>query len=166
MTTQQTKWGPEIPVDGERPEWLGDADTMQYTHRIEAPGSWGRGVARYWNWDDEDWACVVAIRLPADHPHYAQPEAPTPSPELTARMVGIVKRITAFTGNDVIIAENPRAPIFNISAEARAIAAELEPVDGDRNEAERIAYDMEGALPRDLVEAGIKAGRALAEARK
>ncbi|ANC85450.1 hypothetical protein [Sphingomonas sp. NIC1] len=77
----------------------------------------------------------------------------TPSPELTARMVAFVRVVANCTpteGSEVdrLIVEN-----------ARAFMAELDPVDGDRNEAERIAYDMEGALPRDLVEAGIKAGR-------
>lgn len=72
------EWGPAIAVDGKRPGWLAIDQVAQYQHRIERDGSWGKGAARHWNWNDEDWQCVTAIRLPADHPHYRQAEAAVP----------------------------------------------------------------------------------------
>jgi len=68
------QWGPEIVVDGKRPEWLKDDDRFCYFHN----------EANYWVNDTkaEDWEepiggfrWVTAIRLPADHPHYKR--APT-----------------------------------------------------------------------------------------
>lgn len=158
------EWGPAIAVDGKRPGWLQDLQPIR--------GTYNHG--RYpWVGDDTylakqfHWEHVASIRLPADHPHYlarfferddsvATPQ-PTPQadtkPDLTARMEALVRAMvrpnTMHWGGDY--------------TEARAIVALLpEPVDPDTEEAERIAYEMQEALPRDLVEAGIKRGRALA----
>ena len=82
--------------------------------------------------------------------------------KLANALVDLMQLSTPDTGRRVVANCTPTegSEVDRLIVEnARAFMAELDPVDGDRNEAERIAYDMEGALPRDLVEAGIKAGR-------
>jgi len=142
MTDQASAvdWGPAIPVNGKRPEWLGDAETLQYNHQIEADGHFSSSIARYWRWADDDWDCVVAIRLPASHPYYArQPEqlaesaknAPPPiPPEVVERMVAFVRAC-----------DHISLPTDGWQfTEARAIVALLpEPVDPDLVEARELA---------------------------
>lgn len=160
MTTQQTK------VDWERPieAWntiTGATKPMQLEGETVSGGYFTEDCPdatesnTWWRKDGTSWCVGSPWRIR----NAAQPEAPTPSPELTARMVAL----------EAIVADLAAQLPLNyqrFSDLHDRAAALLKPVDGDRNEAERIAYDMEGALPRDLVEAGIKAGRALAEAGK
>lgn len=55
---------------------------------------------------------------------FAQPEEPTPSPDLTARMVALVTKVAAYPTTTTNVDDWVR--------EAAAIKADLEPVDGDR----------------------------------
>ena len=141
-------WGDEIAVNGKRPEWLADDQAMQYQHRIEQDGNWGNSPARHWNWNNEDWQCVTAIRLPADHPHYATLSAPT-APNTPAgysdEVVGRISRaLRAYARNDPSLILTGKS----IAAELYALADLLpEPADGDLAEArelEAIASERNG----------------------
>jgi len=127
-------FGPEIKVDGKRPEWLGD---------YKGPLGYSRGADSWYGPCEEDpdfwtevdivngrgWNSVCAIRLPANHPHYQQ-NAPTPD----ERAVALVKRLASLSPDHL-----PRAFEFApIQDEARAIVAALEPVDPDVLEARNI----------------------------
>lgn len=115
----------------------------------------------------------------------AQPEAPTPSPELTARMVAFVRMGQKLPG--MTFPEGH--PIGVFFAEMDAIAAELEPVDPDLIEARTLAVQLAhaqeagqtgGAISSirngefdeaplwgiPVLREAIKRGRALAEAGK
>lgn len=66
-----TEWGPEIKVDGVRPDWLGGDVPIFYKDRH---GDW---YGDYSEWfahhiDDRDWS---VFRLLVDHPYYSKPEA-------------------------------------------------------------------------------------------
>lgn len=65
-----TQWGPAIEVNGVRPDWLRDADTVTVRggsgHWYKHPVQWDK----YITWDS-----VKAIRLPADHPYYKATDA-------------------------------------------------------------------------------------------
>lgn len=83
----EIEWGPEIAVDGERPEWLGDVD-VGHTVTIcglETQYPWNTGDSEHitdmgeWVWPDID-----AIRLPASHPAY----------------IAIAKGFTPWSGGD------------------------------------------------------------------
>jgi len=66
-------WGPEIAVDGKRPEWLEISDFPSGSQGF-ARTSWGWVGNRDRSDPIEEWAwsSITHIRLPADHPHYAQ----------------------------------------------------------------------------------------------
>lgn len=77
-------WGPEIRVEGKRPEWLRDSDKILWSAKKE----WGfkEAVAgETINWRGANG--TVTIRLPANHPHYRQPTTPELDPALWDRMV-------------------------------------------------------------------------------
>ncbi len=59
-------WGPEIAVEGKRPEWLAGHELLPYIRE-------GRPTQHVWRADDptKKWECIQTIRLPADHPHYS-----------------------------------------------------------------------------------------------
>lgn len=86
------KWGAEIAVvDGKRPEFLVQQDVKRML--IVFPGGFERKPV-----DDCDpleewgWSSILAIRLPANHPHYQkQAEAPAIDPALVERMVALVR---------------------------------------------------------------------------
>lgn len=112
----------------------------------------------------------------------AQPEVngnsrtPTPSPELTARMVGLEEALTWIA--DFVAKKRQGTDDWFDLAEIeqvarRAITAELEPVDGDWEQAKRLTAELfPYAAPQNehalwkMAHAGLKAGRALAEAGK
>ena len=60
--------GPEIPIDGKRPDWLGDDECCA----IFDDSSWlGLGFeipSKNWHWHEG----ITLIRLRADHPYYQQ----------------------------------------------------------------------------------------------
>lgn len=57
------QFGDAIEVKGARPSWLTDGAAIQYRHRIDPEGYWGKGSANYSHWNALDWECVTAIRL-------------------------------------------------------------------------------------------------------
>jgi len=62
-------WGDSIPVKGVRPAWLRD-ESIQWAVRT-SPGYFTETTAAsVRTFDREDWAAIVSIRLPADHPYY------------------------------------------------------------------------------------------------
>lgn len=76
----EIEWGPEIAVDGKRPEWLGDGDeVIRVTNeaRTEDHTSIVAESATYW-------PNVGHIRLPASHPAY----------------IAIAKGFTPWSGGD------------------------------------------------------------------
>lgn len=62
------EWGPEIAVNGVRPEWLKDDVRCIIRDGDEWLGENWDARARNWNFHVD----VTAIRLPADHPYYKQ----------------------------------------------------------------------------------------------
>lgn len=127
-TLTPMEFGPEIKVDGKRPEWLKDDEKFGWKR---VTGTW----TAFSDWTATErslnWSEVQSIRLPANHPHYA---TPTPderavAPELVARLVAVVKE-QVYAHRNVT---NPAPSLI----EARAILAALEPV--DRAEAKRLA---------------------------
>ncbi|NYD88768.1 hypothetical protein [Sphingomonas melonis] len=170
-------WGPEIAVDGKRPKWLGDyigpLRWMNCDQRY--PGVWLQDSSEL-NWGNyltSNHGAITAIRLPADHPHYAtlsHPTAPIPSevgPEVVAMALSFVKEAADRIKGDSLFWDS-------FIDKARAIAALLpEPVDADLVEARRIAADHYGGNPWiaegecdedktvQIALAAIKRGRAL-----
>lgn len=66
--TDKIEWGPEIAVNGVRPDWLGDTDKIQWN---DCRGYWGRWmVYGFVLAADVGWQNITAIKLPADHPAY------------------------------------------------------------------------------------------------
>lgn len=63
------EWGPEIPVNGKRPEWL--ADDARVWVKWPEWSMFSNGIQVY-TIERSMWADVTALRLPADHPHYQQ----------------------------------------------------------------------------------------------
>ena len=60
-----TEWGPEIDVNGARPEWLGENQEIHF-HWVD--GSHGDWIARDFN--GREWRKCRALQLPASHPYY------------------------------------------------------------------------------------------------
>jgi len=116
------EFGPEIKVDGKRPEWFYGYDGalgyqrdsgVWYGPNTDSPMAWTESEILS---NKNGWSSIVAIRLPANHPHYT---TPTRTP-LEDRMVALVKAIGS---------ETSMAAWLDHTAEARAILAEMEPVD-------------------------------------
>ncbi|WP_294138276.1 hypothetical protein [Sphingomonas sp.] len=176
----EINWGPEIRVDGKRPEWLGDGPQPMMVHNAVGWHTWRSCqvdpalVAWSFNTGRPN---VDLIRLPADHPHYATlsrataPNGAEVGPEVVERMIALVRRMG---GNSSI-----GQPFYEFEAithaaahydEARAIVALLpEPVDVDGVEAAKIAkgmiYGNDDSVSHDrivrLLKDAIKRGRAL-----
>lgn len=149
-STSPVEWGPEIRVDGKRPEWLGSfAKRIVYQRDGKdwydpspfSPDMWSeRDIS-----DNRDgWASVTAIRLPADHPHYRQPTTPERDPALWDRMAALVRRMGTIYRDAGSPAElPPRNYDMRDYAEARDIQNLLpKPVDPDLIEAREIAASM------------------------
>lgn len=74
---ENIEWGPVIPVDGKRPEWLEDgvqvlvhwSDGQKHDYPSHCIHGWDVGIPRF--------------QLPADHPHYPPADTPTPDPQWT-----------------------------------------------------------------------------------
>lgn len=62
------EWGPEIPVDGKRPDWLDDEQICRPCWAGITCGEYGAPARCVYGWDT-----VTAIKLPADHPIYNAP---------------------------------------------------------------------------------------------
>jgi len=100
-------WGPEIAIDGKRPEWLEISDFPSGSQGF-ARTSWGWVGNRDRSYPIEKWAwsIITHIRLPADHPHYTafKPHpAPSPSevgPEVVERLIGAVRELAARDNGD------------------------------------------------------------------
>lgn len=76
----EIEWGPEIAVDGKRPEWLGDGEWVEcYGKHLD----WWDGCGgRADEWDG--WKDYTAIKLPASHSAY----------------IAIAKGFTPWSGGD------------------------------------------------------------------
>lgn len=70
---EKIQWGPEIEVHGKRPEWLED-ERIQLAVRTSPKNFTKCTGSTQRHFDLDDWKAIVAIRLPADHPHYAMME--------------------------------------------------------------------------------------------
>ncbi len=136
----EINWGPEIAVEGKRPAWLRGVQAC-----LMKTGAWctwqpptPRNPAEEWAWSHGDGRPnITAIRLPADHPHYATHNTPTaPSGgEVGPEVVPMVERMTvaefhAFTvsllgsvkeaGGDMLTALRD-ASVAGINARARSL---------------------------------------------
>ena len=192
----EVEWGPEIPVNGVRPAWLRQTDMVQ----LKTQMGW-RAVHDGWtdpkmsppleNWawsHSNGGACIVAIRLPANHPHYAAgraTNAPTPpvqgqsgvrtGVECLERMEALVRRMADYYNTGSSDDEAIAHEALSWMREAHSLRALLlEPVDGDLVEARLIADGYLDAPSKDIEDGGwdssdvvqaaleaIKRGRAL-----
>lgn len=124
-------WGPEIAVNGKRPDWLKDKDWVTFRNTASYSEKWSEKHhaedIRFGGGIRSD-PYVTLIRLPADHPHYATQQPRTaPSggevgPEVLERMIACL-RAAAAVAKDSVFGQSGYA------SEARAIVALLEPVD-------------------------------------
>lgn len=149
------EFGPEIKVDGVRPEWLLGSDRFEY-QTVACGGS----KTCWHSWLYPEWSTVTAIRLPATHPRYnlithtytVRPEdeaallasdplsRPTRderavAPELVERMRALIETMASCDG---------AAFVLEYKDQARAIVAALEPVDPMLLEARKIVADQYG----------------------
>ena len=179
-------WGPEIAVNGKRPEWLADDDRMQC---LPSP-DWKVGADWVHPLDDNHaWACLTHIRLPADHPHYAaqEPRTAPSGGEVGSEVVdalrgALTRSVTALNDWLATYADDLCDPEHVATARARiaefgtlayiaevqqqnraALALLPEPVDADRVEAVDLLDSFGEAFPDavSLATAAIKRGRAL-----
>lgn len=130
------EFGPEIKVNGVKPEWLGDDDAMEYRHFMDRPEDGMIPAPKHGGWSAGDWKCVTAIRLLADHTCYDQN---TPTPDERAVAPAIVERMRKLVeqmANDHY--DLPR----HTADEARAIVAALEPVDPMLLEARQVVAGL------------------------
>lgn len=65
MTTSE--YGPWLPVNGKRPEWLKDEDRIQWTSSRTSRAYWHEGVEPWKAKIILDWCSKKEIRLPKDH---------------------------------------------------------------------------------------------------
>lgn len=133
MSVTDFAWGPEIKVDGVRPEWLKDYDVWQW--RIARDPHFKDGIAPSEYEKARTFGLIEAIRLPANHPHYT---TPTPderavAPELVSRLVELVEKMSV---------EDFAQAWREWRNEARAIVAALEPVDPDKEIIDAMARAM------------------------
>lgn len=186
---QAIDWGAEIPVDGKRPEWLDGYDGPVRWFNCDQPCGvtlLKSGRLNWGNYYGMEKGGVHAIRLPADHPHYAWQasghslgnnnlgtnDVPTP-PQ------GIAPEVVTLTGEQANMLRKLLAWVKAVPGpfadEAAACLAMMEPVDGDLLEARRIAADHvpfaaekllsgqeDGTASIKAVLAAIKRGRSLA----
>lgn len=130
-------WGPEIRVNGKRPEWLADGDIIQWSWAGDGDVWLGKGTParRYFQPGEGD--AILRIRLPANHPHYRQPTTPELDPALWDRMVALVR----------LIDRDWRYAQGEIFDQARAIVAALpKPVDPDDDATKQLLDDLGWAL--------------------
>lgn len=85
----EINWGPEIAVEGKRPEWLACNDEVLLRECGLEPYKVSMLVGEI-EWHEE----VEAIRLPADHPHYATPQPRTAPSGGEAQVVRLRAAIT------------------------------------------------------------------------
>lgn len=157
------QWGPEIAVEGVKPDWLTQNDVV----RLKTGVGWTSvHTGRYDRVSSpiEDWAWtfrggsanILAIALPADHPHYSQAVTRTTDEQLTH----YAERCKAL----VIEMASQSGPKPRFIERARAIVASMVEVDGDVEIAREIERDHRGGNDREfrMCLAGIKKGRELA----
>lgn len=70
-------WGPEIPVNGKRPEWLADSDKLEFYDFAQARWNGVPGIDAAFMDQSDWWRFASVIRLPADHPYYQQADVDT-----------------------------------------------------------------------------------------
>lgn len=132
-------WGPEIAVDGKRPEWLDTGPCKAFIDSSDAFHGWTddwedtlETDPAGWKWVKDDGSPrITRIRLPANHPHYAtqsHPTAPIPSevgPEVVERLQ---RAVQAYARNDRGLIASGKS----VHAELVDLAGMLpEPVDED-----------------------------------
>lgn len=134
-STSAVEWGPEIQVNGKRPEWLASGPQCILLHNVTG---WHQYRADAVNPDHVGWAMpngtanVDLIRLPADHPHYRQPTTSERDPALWDRMVALVRSMADRYDNGRSDDESVARDAYPWMREARAIVADLpKPVDPD-----------------------------------
>lgn len=143
------EWGPPIPVDGKRPEWLGVGFCKAFIDSADFFGGWTEDYEdklesdpANWKWVKEDGTPrITLIRLPANHPYYARTS--TIPAALVERMV-VLLRVLSELPSDSAIGQSGYA------SEARAIVAdpgfpvEVDPDLVEARECVAMVYDGAG----------------------
>jgi len=149
------EFGPEIKVDGVRPEWLEDDDAMEYRHSMDRPEDGMIPVTRHGGWSAGDWKCVTAIRLSATHSCYQTTPTRTPLEDrMVAHMLDSWRSMAKVDPKDV-------GPHFaaNWIETAKSILAEAE--NPDITEARILVESMNNASDEDIALAALARGRQL-----
>ena len=163
------EWGPEIKVEGKRPEWLEKGTKGMFEN---TPGHWLSYTddLDFWSWDEganDGKGCPIHIRLPANHPHYAQNAPETHrqgtngvrnSQECLERMEALVRRMAAMH------VDGMEHRIESLFIEADNIVHDLpEPADPDEAVADEIHSEWldNSDGTRAVIMKALKRGRAL-----
>lgn len=184
----EIKWGAEIAVNGKRPEWLAQDDTRMWYRCLDGytcdHPAYSLPASHDW-WSRLDGDRIVAIRLPADHPYYAQGKADEAfaAKLLDADVRGVMRRRerqedAATTAIDPALVERAfdlvrlmasndgAAFVFEYKDTARDILKALEPVDPDEAIAEEIAASFNEGEHEAIALAALKRGRQLERGEK
>jgi len=187
LGTQGVEWGPEIAVAGKRPWWLADGVKFQWTDRSRPDFTWWSDIGFTQTTSGRDgfnndmWDTLVSIRLPANHPHYANQALNSVKAELGKKLYGttahdqlermedITRKLAARANGDGTVS------LFNLRADveeaAEVVALLPEPVDPDLVEARDIIrshplYDeyepYQHHHVEEMIATALKRGRELA----
>jgi len=131
------EFGPEIKVDGIRPEWLGDYNGLVKWWNADQPQGMVCDKSLKLNWGPypgHTHGGITSFALPANHSHYTKTEAPTRT-ALEQRMEDFVRRVAML---NLQAASLTGTPAWNVGKEAAELRAELpEPVDPEYERAEK-----------------------------
>lgn len=148
------EFGPEIKVDGKRPQWLEDDEVIDV--EVKMYGWFSALDISGLHVRDVIWPPTRFIRLPANHPHYI---TPTPderavAPELAKHMLDSWEAMAKVDPKDV-------GPHFaaNWIETAKGIVAEAE--NPDITEVRSLLEGMHGASDEDIALAALARGRQL-----
>lgn len=168
VAPKEVEWGPAIPVESKRPEWLKDDDLRidvwwGKEKYVETEKDAGAPVSCvYWNG-------ATAIRLPANHPHYTTPTRTALEQRMEKYEAWFRRASVYWYGLDKGGTVSSITIVSDMLTELGVIVAELpEPVDEDIDIANEMArkkcfWNNNDLFhnAQDLALAAIKRGRAL-----
>lgn len=146
VAPKEVEWGPEIKVEGKRPEWLGNGDPLEFYDFAQKRWNGVTGIDASFMDISDWWRFASAIRLPANHPHYATPTRTA----LEQRMEEILRDLAAANVGDLF------GPFIN---RARVIVSKM---DEDPAEEEEVTNLLQmDETTRNIVRLALRRGRTL-----